>query len=147
MRSVIGLLVHGSHEAVIGLFRLFAVLFEDGTTLAVDLIVAKIAKESGALTVAVVTKPFSFEGQQRMRLAEQGLEDLRKEAPAFDLILDNFSGMAHKKTRHNGSGQTNNKNSQSHKTPSDHGSITLTMTLSKVEWVIKVVPSLYIYLV
>jgi cell division protein FtsZ len=40
-------------------------------------IVARIAKEMGALTVGVVTKPFSFEGQQRMRLAEQGLEALR----------------------------------------------------------------------
>lgn len=40
-------------------------------------IVAKIAKEMGALTVGVVTKPFSFEGQQRMKLAEQGLEQLR----------------------------------------------------------------------
>jgi cell division protein FtsZ len=41
-------------------------------------IVAKTAKELGALTVAVVEKPFSFEGQQRLRLAEQGLEELRK---------------------------------------------------------------------
>jgi len=49
-------------------------------------IVAKIAKESGALTVAVVTKPFSFEGQQRMRLAEQGLEELRKEVDALIVI-------------------------------------------------------------
>lgn len=49
-------------------------------------IVAKTAKELGALTVAVVTKPFSFEGQQRMRLAEQGLEDLRKEVDALIVI-------------------------------------------------------------
>ncbi len=49
-------------------------------------IVAKTAKELGALTVAVVTKPFSFEGQQRMRLAEQGLEDLRKEVDALIII-------------------------------------------------------------
>ncbi len=49
-------------------------------------VVAKIAKESGALTVAVVTKPFSFEGQQRMRLAEQGLEELRKEVDALIVI-------------------------------------------------------------
>jgi cell division protein FtsZ len=49
-------------------------------------VVAKTAKEMGALTVAVVTKPFSFEGQQRMRLAEQGLEDLRKEVDALIIV-------------------------------------------------------------
>ncbi len=41
-------------------------------------VVAKIARDLGALTVGVVTKPFSFEGQQRSRLAEQGLAELRK---------------------------------------------------------------------
>jgi cell division protein FtsZ len=41
-------------------------------------IVAKIARESGALTVGVVTKPFLFEGQERMRLALQGIEELKK---------------------------------------------------------------------
>jgi cell division protein FtsZ len=49
-------------------------------------VVAKIAKEMGALTVGVVTKPFSFEGQQRMRLAEQGIDDLRKEVDALIVI-------------------------------------------------------------
>jgi cell division protein FtsZ len=49
-------------------------------------IVAKTAKELGALTVGVVTKPFSFEGQQRLRLAEQGLEELRKEVDALIVI-------------------------------------------------------------
>jgi cell division protein FtsZ len=49
-------------------------------------VVAKTAKELGALTVAVVTKPFSFEGQQRLRMAEQGLEDLRKEVDALIVI-------------------------------------------------------------
>jgi cell division protein FtsZ len=41
-------------------------------------IIADVAKESGALTVAVVTKPFAFEGKKRMRQAEQGLLELRK---------------------------------------------------------------------
>ena len=49
-------------------------------------VVAKTAKELGALTVAVVTKPFSFEGQQRLRLAEQGLEELRREVDALIVI-------------------------------------------------------------
>ncbi|HAH04292.1 MAG: Cell division protein FtsZ [Parcubacteria group bacterium GW2011_GWA2_43_17] len=39
-------------------------------------IVADIAKEAGALTVAVVTKPFSFEGAQRKSIAERGLDNL-----------------------------------------------------------------------
>lgn len=38
--------------------------------------VAKVAKEIGALTIAVVTKPFSFEGAQRRRIAEEGYEKL-----------------------------------------------------------------------
>lgn len=49
-------------------------------------VVARIARELGALTVAVVTKPFSFEGQQRMRLAESGLEELRKDVDALIVI-------------------------------------------------------------
>ena len=49
-------------------------------------IVAKTAKDLGALTVAVVTKPFSFEGQQRLRLAEQGIDELRKEVDALIVI-------------------------------------------------------------
>jgi cell division protein FtsZ len=40
-------------------------------------IVASLAAEVGALTVAVVTKPFGFEGRRRMQLAEQGIEELR----------------------------------------------------------------------
>jgi len=40
-------------------------------------VIAEIAKELGALTVAVVTKPFAFEGRVKMRLAEEGIERLR----------------------------------------------------------------------
>jgi cell division protein FtsZ len=40
--------------------------------------VAKIAKELGVLTVAVVTKPFPFEGRKRTEFAEQGIEELSK---------------------------------------------------------------------
>src|SRR3984885_2293496 len=39
-------------------------------------IVAKIAREMGALTVGVVTRPFAFEGQQRLRMGESGLREL-----------------------------------------------------------------------
>lgn len=57
-----------------------------GTGTGASSIVARSARESGALTVAVVTKPFTFEGQQRMRLAEQGLEELKKEVDALIVI-------------------------------------------------------------
>jgi cell division protein FtsZ len=49
-------------------------------------VVAKIARESGALTVGVVTKPFLFEGQERMRLALQGIDELKKEVDALITI-------------------------------------------------------------
>ncbi len=48
--------------------------------------VARVAKEMGALTVAVVTKPFFFEGQQRMKLAEAGLEELRQAVDAIIVV-------------------------------------------------------------
>lgn len=41
-------------------------------------VIARAAQEKGILTVAVVTKPFSFEGARRMRVAEEGLELIRK---------------------------------------------------------------------
>jgi len=41
-------------------------------------VIAEIASEMGILTVAIVTKPFSFEGKRRMRQAEAGIEELRK---------------------------------------------------------------------
>ncbi len=49
-------------------------------------VVAKVARELGALTVGVVTKPFGFEGAQRMRLADQGLVELRKAVDALIVI-------------------------------------------------------------
>ncbi len=57
-----------------------------GTCTGAAPVVAKTAKEIGALTVAVVTKPFFFEGAQRMRIAEQGLEELRKSVDAIIII-------------------------------------------------------------
>jgi cell division protein FtsZ len=51
-------------------------------------VVAKIAKEIGALTIAVVTKPFSFEGAQRTEIAEHGLAELKKEVDAY-LVIPN----------------------------------------------------------
>src|SRR5574343_1958349 len=57
-----------------------------GTCTGAAPIVARISKEMGALTVAVVTKPFFFEGQQRMKIAEAGLEDLRQAVDAIIVI-------------------------------------------------------------
>ena len=57
-----------------------------GTGTGASAVIARTAKELGALTVAVVTKPFFFEGTQRMRLADQGLALLRKEVDALIII-------------------------------------------------------------
>lgn len=48
--------------------------------------VAKIAKEMGALTVGVCTKPFSFEGRQRMRIAEDGIGDMKNAVDALIVV-------------------------------------------------------------
>lgn len=57
-----------------------------GTASGASAIVARTAKELGCLTVGVVTKPFYFEGRQRVRIAEAALEDLRKEVDAIIVI-------------------------------------------------------------
>lgn len=49
-------------------------------------IVAKAARDSGALTVGVVTRPFSFEGMRRAAQGEQGVEALRKEVDTLIVI-------------------------------------------------------------
>jgi len=49
-------------------------------------IIAQAAKEIGALTVSVVTKPFRFEGRRRQKLAESGLEELKRESDSIIVI-------------------------------------------------------------
>jgi cell division protein FtsZ len=49
-------------------------------------VIAKMAKEAGALTVGVVTKPFAFEGNRRSILAEEGVERLRDEVDTLIVI-------------------------------------------------------------
>jgi cell division protein FtsZ len=49
-------------------------------------LVAELARQSGALTVAVVTKPFSFEGAKRRRQAEEGIERLRDKVDTLIVI-------------------------------------------------------------
>jgi cell division protein FtsZ len=49
-------------------------------------VIAEVAREAGALTVAIVTKPFHFEGKKRMKQAEEGLANLRMVADALITI-------------------------------------------------------------
>lgn len=49
-------------------------------------VVAQLARERGVLTVAVVTKPFQFEGSHRMKLADKGLEELQKHVDTLIII-------------------------------------------------------------
>lgn len=49
-------------------------------------VVAKVAREIGALTVGVVTRPFSFEGKRRSAQAEEGIESLRSEVDTLIII-------------------------------------------------------------
>ena len=49
-------------------------------------VIARIAKEMGVLTVAVVTKPFEFEGQRRMRIASEGIAELSKHVDTIIVI-------------------------------------------------------------
>ncbi len=51
-------------------------------------VLAKLAKESGALTIGVVTKPFTFEGARRRRVAEEGIKKL-KEAVDTLIVIPN----------------------------------------------------------
>lgn len=62
-------------------------------------VVARMARERGMLTVAVVTKPFHFEGTHRMKLAEAGLEELQKYVDTMIVIPNqNLFRIANEKT-------------------------------------------------
>ena len=64
-------------EAISGLHMLFiAAGMGGGTGTGASPVIAKIAKDMGILTVAVVTKPFTFEGEERTRIAEEGIQKL-----------------------------------------------------------------------
>lgn len=59
-----------------------------GTGTGAGPVVAEVAKNSGALTIAVATKPFSFEGAFRQKIAEQGLRKLKEKVDSL-LIVQN----------------------------------------------------------
>jgi len=52
-------------------------------------VVAEVSKESGALTVAIVTKPFAFEGRRRMRQATEAIDRLRQHVDTVIIVSNN----------------------------------------------------------
>ncbi len=62
-------------------------------------VIAKLAREKGILTVGVVTKPFHFEGSQRMKLADKGIEELQQYVDTLLIIPNqNLFRIANEKT-------------------------------------------------
>lgn len=57
-----------------------------GTGTGASPVIARISKQLGALTIGVVTKPFAFEGAQRLKNAEKGISELRSEVDALITI-------------------------------------------------------------
>ncbi len=75
------------HEVLKGADMVFVTCgLGGGTGTGASPIVAEAAKEAGALTIAVVTKPFSFEGAQRKAIAIEGLENLKDRVDALIVI-------------------------------------------------------------
>ncbi len=75
------------HEMLKGADMVFVTCgFGGGTGSGAGPLICEIAKETGALTVAVVTKPFSFEGQQRLTIAEEALVELSDRVDAAVVI-------------------------------------------------------------
>ncbi len=69
-----------------------------GTGTGATPVIAEICREMGALTVAVVTRPFSFEGKKRAQIAEQGLMELKKYVDtAITIPNDRLRALASKK--------------------------------------------------
>ncbi len=74
--------------------------FGGGTGTGAAPVVAEICKELGALTVAVITRPFSFEGRKRNEMAEAGIEELKKVADTVITIPnDRLRGLAPRNAR------------------------------------------------
>ncbi|MCP5266360.1 MAG: cell division protein FtsZ [Burkholderiaceae bacterium] len=59
-----------------------------GTGTGASPVVAKVAQELGVLTVGVVTKPFDFEGSKKMRIAEDGIEELVQNVDSLIVVLN-----------------------------------------------------------
>ncbi len=75
------------HDVIAGADMLFITAgMGGGTGTGAAPIVAEVAKELGILTVAVVTKPFPFEGNKRMQIANRGIEDLSNQVDSLITI-------------------------------------------------------------
>ena len=75
------------HDVIVGADMLFITAgMGGGTGTGAAPIVAEVAKELGILTVAVVTKPFPFEGTKRMQIATSGIEELAKHVDSLITI-------------------------------------------------------------
>ncbi|MFN3401914.1 MAG: cell division protein FtsZ, partial [Ferrovibrio sp.] len=85
--------MQGSHMAFV------AAGMGGGTGTGAAPVIARAAKEMGILTVGVVTKPFSFEGSQRMKLAEAGIRELQQYVDTLIIIPNqNLFRVANEKT-------------------------------------------------
>ncbi len=74
--------------------------FGGGTGTGAASVIAEICKELGALTVAVVTRPFSFEGKKRHRMAEEGIDQLKEVADTVITIPnDRLRGIAQRNAK------------------------------------------------
>jgi len=86
--------LHGSHMVFI------TAGFGGGTGTGAAPVIAELCKEIDVLTVAVVTKPFSFEGRKRAKQAEEGIDFLKKVADTVITIPnDRLRGLASKNAR------------------------------------------------
>ena len=74
--------------------------FGGGTGTGAAPVIAEICKDLGALTVAVVTKPFAFEGKKRAHMAEDGIENLKRVVDtAITIPNDRLRGLAPKNAK------------------------------------------------
>lgn len=86
--------LRGSHMVFI------TAAFGGGTGTGAAPVIARIAKELGALTVSVTSKPFSFEGRKKIRMAEEGLEEIKNISDTTITIPnDRLRGLANKNAR------------------------------------------------
>src|SRR5262245_44565493 len=76
-------------EAIAGSHMVFITAgMGGGTGTGAGPVIAEVARSLGILTVAVVTKPFTFEGPKRMKIAEEGIENLAPHVDSLIVILN-----------------------------------------------------------
>ena len=79
----------GIREALAGANMVFLTAgMGKGTGTGASPVIAQIAKELGILTVGVVTKPFHFEGNRKMQIAEQGIDQLVEHVDSLIVVLN-----------------------------------------------------------